>query len=267
MTKKTITTILIVLIFILLILAIFVKDIVPRELFNEFEIFIYASIGIAIIFIIFIIIFISKYKPGVKDKKSKYKKEVKIESSESDKQIVNKKELEDKRDSIIQELKEAENQFLKNKISKETFNKITKDKNAELIKLEANIDVSKKLSMSIEDAKILEEVSTDKKNVLKGLFLEKQRKVHELQLTEKGYLKRKIDESTYKKISEDVKSEIISIEGKIKALQKSEEIQKLKKQLLIGAKEITKQQKSSKKRIEEQPKTFEDEVFEQIGFR
>ena len=34
-----------------------------------------------------------------------------------------------------------------------------------------------------------------------------------------------------------------------------------------SAKEIAKQQKSSKKRIAKQPLTFEDEVFEQIGFK
>jgi hypothetical protein len=54
---------------------------------------------------------------------------------------LDKKELNHQRESIIQELKEAETQFLRNKINKETFNKISKEKNASLIKLEAIITI------------------------------------------------------------------------------------------------------------------------------
>lgn len=270
MNKKTKTTFLVILIFVLLVFSLFVSDIVPKELFDEYFIFIYAGIGIAIIFLIILIIYISKKRNSPKlvkkENKIKTKEPLEKEDENEKKEEDNKKELERKRENIISELKSLENQFLKNKISKDAFNKSSSDKNAELIRIEAQIDAKKKINMSIIDAKALEEISSDKKNVLKGLLDEKQRKVYELGLTEKSFLKRKIDESTYKKISDDVKTEIISIEEKIKSLQKSDEIEKIKRDLLEGAKEISKQQKNTKKRVEEQPKTFEDQVFEQIGF-
>jgi hypothetical protein len=290
MKKKMVTTIIIVLIFLLLITSIFLGDILPREITNTYGLLIYAPIVLLLIILIGLVIFIKKYDPTKKRKSNnprrkevrpEPKKEIKEKPNEKNNEKDNKenkkevilenkidvKKLKKEREQIISELKEAENQFLKNKISKETFDKLTKDKNAKLIRIEAGLDSDKKLRMSGEDAIAIEKVSQDKKEILKGLLLEKQRKVHELRLCEKGYLKRKIDESTYKKISEEVKSEIISIEGKIKALQKSDEIEKIKKELIEGAKEITKQQKSSKKRIKAEPKTFEDQVFEQIGFK
>ncbi len=264
MNKKLINVILIILIFVLLVLAIFVRDLTHPDFFKENEILIYGGIGAGGLILIVILFFINKSK---KLKTNKPRKE----TNKVDKIVIevpnkiDKNELKKRSEILISELKEAEVQFLKNKISKETFNKISKEKNAELIKIEAALDVNKKINMGLEEIKAIESISADKKNILKGLLEEKQRKVYELQLTEKGFLKRKLDESTYKKISEEVKSEIISIEGKIKALKKSEEIQKLKKQLLEGAKEIKKQQQSTKQRVAAQPKTFEDEVFEQIG--
>lgn len=281
MAKRTITTILTILIFILLVVTLFINDILPLEVRNEYGSFIYVPLAVIFVILVGLIVFISKYKSKpikkvIKENKKEVKeginkrKQVKEDTTKKEKEVKktdNKKELIDERNNLVAELKEAENQFLKNKISKSTFDKITRDKNAELIKLEARIDSDKRNKMSAEDAIALDEISKDKKEIFKGLLEEKRRKIHELNLTEKGYLKRKIDEKTYKKISEEVKAEIISIEGKIKALQKSDKIEKIKKEMINGAKEITSQQKKSKKRIKAEPKTFEDQVFEQIGFK
>ena len=178
---------------------------------------------------------------------------------------VNRKELELKRESLVQELKEAERQFLRHKLEKTAFDNISSEKNSKLIEIEAALDNKKKVGMDIRDARAMDDISIDKKKILKDLFDQKQIKVHELQLCEKSYLKRKIDENTYQKISADVKEEIISIEGKIKAIQKSNEVANLEAQLKEGAKEVITQQKSSEKRKKEQPRTFEDDVFEQMG--
>jgi uncharacterized membrane protein len=268
MKKKLITTILVVFIFILLLVAVFIKDLIPLEIFEKNMLLIYGGIGAGVIILVGIIIFVNKSKGVAKTKPIKKVNSQKTNGPENEvPNNINKNELKKKSDILIQELKEAETQFLKNKISKETFDKISKEKNADLIRIEAQLDTNKKVNMGIEEIKAIDSMSANKKNVLKGLLEEKQRKIYELQLTEKGFMKRKLDESTYKKISEEVKSEIISIEGKIKALQKSEAIDKIKKELIEGAKEIKKQQKSTKKRVAAQPKTFEDEVFEQIGFR
>ncbi|MDD3083677.1 MAG: hypothetical protein PHP82_01510 [Candidatus ainarchaeum sp.] len=178
-------------------------------------------------------------------------------------QKIEKTAFEEQRDLINQELKVAENQFLKNKIDKVNFDKISKEKNAKLIKLEAEIDSKNKNRFNSEEIKKLEEISKDKKNILKGLLEEKQKKIHELQIAEKSYYKRKIDEETFKKISFDIRNEMISIEGKIKSIQKSEEIEKIKKELKKGAKEIIMQKDKSEKRKSEN-EIFEYEVFEQI---
>lgn len=277
MAKRTITTILVILVFILLVITVFINDILPLAIRNEYGSFIYVPLAVIFVVLIGLIVFVSKYKAKPRkniitqsknEKKEVKKTEEKRNNNNANEENINsKKELEEKRNSLVAELKEAENQFLKNKISKNTFDKITKDKNAELIKIEAKIDSDKKTRMSSEDAIILEDISKDKKDILKGLLEEKRRKVHELNLSEKGYLKRKIDEKTYKKISEEVKAEIISIEGKIKAIQKSDKIDKIKKEMINGAKEIANQRTKSKKRIAAEPKTFEDEVFEQMGFK
>ncbi len=169
-----------------------------------------------------------------------------------------------KRDSLVSQLKEAEKQFLKHKIDKDTFDKISKEKNAELIKIEAEIDAGKKHTLGEKDIKKMEGLSQDKKEVLTGLLEQKQKKIHELQIAERSYLKRKIDEQAYKKISSEIKEEIISIEGQIKAIQTAEEIAKLKLQLKAGAKEITLQEKKSKNRPET---SLEDDVFSQLDMR
>jgi hypothetical protein len=209
------------------------------------------------------------FKESSKDKKENLlKNEQNNEDKnniENNKEIsgINKKELVEKRNIILQELKNAENQFLKNKINKENFDNFSKEKNSVLISIEAEIDSSKKNLLGKDEIKQLEEVSEDKKKVLKGLLEQKQKKVHELRIAEKSYYKRKIDQNNFEKISNDIKNEIISIDANISSIQKNSEIQKIKNELKKGAEEIAKQQANSDKRKSEN-EIFEDEVFEQI---
>lgn len=268
MNNKTITTLIVIFIFFLMIFSFFIEPIFSNEFLEDFKILAYGAIIILIIMSLISIILIKKFfSKKSKLKQNNQKTNVVLKEDKTKKINQNKELLEKQRNEIIDELKSIENQFLKNKISKDTFNKISQEKNTKLIKIEAELDTNKKGNMDFIDAKALEEISIEKKNILKGLLEEKQRKVYELQLTQKSFLKRKIDEQTYKKITDEVKTEIISIETKIKSLQKEEELAKMKKQLTDGAKEILKQQKNTKKRVQEQPKTFEDQVFEQIGLK
>jgi len=171
-----------------------------------------------------------------------------------------------RKSELLEELKAAEKKYLKHEIDKPTFDKISREKNAELIKLEAESDTKKKETMNFAEAKAMESVSKDKRKVLSDLMDQKQKKVHELKLAERGYLKRKIDEKAFKKMNSDIKQEMISIEGKIKAIQKSEEIEKIRAKLLEGAREIAKQKVSSGERKQAQPHTFEDDVFKQLDY-
>jgi len=61
-------------------------------------------------------------------------------------------------------------------------------------------------------------------------------------------LKRKIDEKIFKQLSSKINEEIISIDGKINAIQKAEKIKQLQNELKLGAKEVAKQKDSSDKR-------------------
>jgi hypothetical protein len=200
----------------------------------------------------------NKDKNNIKNDKNK-------NNIEDNKEIngINKTELVEKRNIILQELKNAESQFLKNKINKENFDNFSKEKNSMLISIEAEIDSSKKNLLGREEIKQLEEISEDKKKILKGLLEQKQKKIHELRIAEKSYYKRKIDQNSFGKISNDIKNEIISIDTNINSIQKNSEIEKIKIELKKGAKEISKQQANSDKRKSEN-EIFEEEVFEQI---
>ena len=171
-----------------------------------------------------------------------------------------------RKNELLAELNAAEKKYLKHGIDKATFDKISREKNAELIKLEAESDTKKKETMNFDEARVMESVSKDKRKILSDLMVQKQKKVHELKLAERGYLKRKIDEKAFKKMNSDIKQEMISIEGKIKAIQKSEEIEKIRAKLIEGAREIAKQNVKSGERKQTQPHTFEDDVFKQLDY-
>jgi hypothetical protein len=272
MTKKG-SAILVVIILALGMLYLFADRILPAGLLNEWNIEIetirMGFLGGIILLVIILIVLALKTRSGKKkvkkEKLEKHGREKRKEVKEEVKKEDTKKEgnLKKKREELVNELKEAEKQFLKNKIDKKTFDKISTEKNSELVKIEADLDSEKMNDLDMVEQKRLDSVSEDKKKVLKDLLEQKQRKVHELRVAEKSYYKRKINEKTFKKINSEVKEEIISIESKIKSIQKSEAIEELKKELLKGAKEVSKQKKKTEKRKSEN-EIFEDEVFEQI---
>jgi hypothetical protein len=229
-----------------------VKDLLPIETDLGIELF-YGVVGILVLILIIILVIVNK--GGRKRSKKEQPKKGKFHARDARR----------RREEITQELKEAEKRFLKHKIDKETFDKISKEKNAELIRLEAELDTKKKERLNFEEAKALDTVSKDKRQVLSGLMEQKQKKVHELKIAERSYLKRKIDEKTFKKISSEVKQEIISIEGKIRAIHKSEEVEKLKSQLKEGAREIAKQKNNTTARVGT-THSFEGDVFQQLEY-
>ncbi|MEK6958878.1 MAG: hypothetical protein AABW59_02420 [archaeon] len=181
-------------------------------------------------------------------------------ASEEDKKISG---LGGERQKLLEQIKEAEGQYLKHKIDQPTYEKITQEKHQTLIKIESEIDASKKqeLKLTPKEMKRVDNVSHDKKKILLGLLEQKQKKVNELSIAEKKYLKRQIDDESYKNISGQISKEIIDIEGQISSIQKTDEIESLKAQLKEGAKEIVRQNKNSKERNFEE---MEDEIFSQM---
>ncbi len=273
MNKKIISIILLILLIITFTGIIFIQTIVTdgvmvltEDLVLEIDVTILTITGIILIFILIVALVAinsNKRNRGMQKPIMNETKKEKIKEKFVNEKKAVQENFKEKRELINNELKIAETQFLKNKIDKMTFDNISKQKNTELISVEAKIDFKNKAVLSKDELKNLDKISENKRKILKGLLEEKQKKVLELQISEKSYLKRKIDENTFRKISSEIKSEIISIEGKIQAIQKSDEIEKIKNELKKGANEIAKQKASSQKRKNEND-IFEEEVFEQI---
>ncbi len=260
--SRKVTTIIIVLIGVGLILAIpSIIDIIPKGLIDSYgPALVILPVGFVIVLLIVGIILLGKndQNKSLRDSSRDSSKNNSMNNSRDN----SKEDLPKKRELVLQELSEAERQFLKHQITKETFDNISKEKNTELIKIESEIDSQKRKGMEKRDAKKLKGLSSDKGKVLQDLLDQKQKKVYELKLSEQSYLKRKIDEETYIKIVSEIKKEIISIEAQIKVIQKTEEIEKLKETLKQGAREVAHQKKNTKERGLEE--IMQDDVIDQL---
>ena len=214
--KKIIQIILIVVFFVLAIITPpIVVSMIPEELINEFGVLLILVPIIIVIVLLAILLFIISLVSGTKQITENSFQKLRTRQEKVSDKIRNSnnfnefsvEELKQKRDLIKIELGNLEKQFLKNKISKELFDKTTREKHEQLIKIETLIDSKSKINLSEKEIKIINEVSTDKKKILKGLFEQKLLKTHELSLTEKSYYRKKIDEVTYLKISSNIKKE------------------------------------------------------------
>ncbi|MCX6800653.1 MAG: hypothetical protein NTZ73_00500 [Candidatus Diapherotrites archaeon] len=171
------------------------------------------------------------------------------------------KKLEDEKKVVLEELKQTENQFLKHQIDQETFDSVSNEKNTALVKIEAEIDMEKNSELSGEELKKLQQISAKKRRVLEELLKQRQKKVLEVKAAERAYLKRKINENSLKKISSDIRRELVSINSKINLIQTEEEISKIKQNLKESLQEVAAQKKISRSR---KLQKLEDDVFEQI---
>jgi hypothetical protein len=244
----------------------FSSQFLPIELVKNYGILITVIPFLIPLIILVAVLGIKSQTPNNFENK-KEKNNIKTNQSENTINNKNNENLEEKRELVVGELKEAEKQFLKNKINKKTFDEISQNNHSELVKIEAKMDLEKKKDLSDKDKIALDSVSENKKQILSELLDQKRTKFYELKIAEKKYLKRQISEKTYTQISSDLKKEVISIESKIKSIHKSGQIEKLKAELIEGAKEINKQKKKTKDRGNEkisESKLFEEEVFEQL---
>ena len=242
MGRKITTTVIVIAIIGLILALPFAEQIIPQELYSQYGLLVMV---VPVIMLVVLLIIIGSIIEKVANRKPN---------------------LEDKRVELSAQLKVAEKQYLKHKIDKKTFDNISKKKNSELIGIESEIDSYKEKELNEKDSKKLEGVSRDKQKILKGLLEQKQKKVHELKITEKSYLKRKIDEKTFKQINSKISEEIISIGGKIKVIQTTEKIKQLESELKSGAKEISKQKKSTEKRKKQlsEIEMIEDDLLSQL---
>lgn len=269
--KNTLQIIIIIAIFLILLVGTpLLVSIIPENLIEEYGIFlIIIPVVVIMIGLVLVLVLVNLFS-GVKSTTEKFISKPRTHEEKVSEKIRNSKEYNDfnedelkqKRDLIKNELNGLEKQFLKNKITKELFDTTTKEKHEQLIKIETLIDSKRKINLSDTDIKKINETSSDKRKVLKGLFEQKLLKAHELNLAEQSYLKRKIDEVTYLKISSNIKKELISIDSQIDLINKNEAVNKLKTQLKQGAKEIAKQKKNTKTRNLEE--VIQDDLFDQL---
>jgi len=178
------------------------------------------------------------------------------------------KELFRKKRQINAELKLLEANYLKRKISPETYNKIFREKQSQLIKLEAQISESYNTSLGKAGGKELKEVTAKKRHVLNNLLAEKRKTLNEMKIAERKYLKRAIDNSTYKRIVQENQQKLIELEVKIKDLYSQQNIENTLKEMKsklaeADAREAAEERAKRRAEIEEIRRTVQ-ELAEQM---
>ncbi|MBN1940947.1 MAG: hypothetical protein JW772_02080 [Candidatus Diapherotrites archaeon] len=159
--------------------------------------------------------------------------------------------FEEKR-QVLNELKVIEKKYMKRELSLESYKEMLKKKHAQLIKIDSRIlqKQAKQENLPKED---LLAVEPKDRHVLVKLLSENQRLQRELQLARAKYLKRKIDEQTYKSILHSVQESLIEIEAKIKNLRLRKSIRRafseLKQKVDEAETEVVQKEKEEAERV------------------
>jgi len=180
-----------------------------------------------------------------------------------------------KKKRILSALKIAEAKYMRRKLSEKDFNKLFKEKQRELIKVEAVLDQQYNKEGKAKVDKNLLAVQSKKRHILKSLLEEKRRIIKELDIAERRYLKRKIDVKTYQELVQKNQHNLIELEAEIKELYNEANIAKVMENLkgklgeLDNLKNGKKRKKKDKKRekqvIErEQQLRIAKEIVEQL---
>ncbi|MDP2973935.1 MAG: hypothetical protein Q8N60_02695, partial [Candidatus Diapherotrites archaeon] len=178
------------------------------------------------------------------------------------------KELQAQKNQLMAAIKIAEQRYFQRKLSEQDFSKIFKEKQQQLIKIEALIDqqYSKEKGAALSDE--LRNVDAKKRHILQGLLEEKKRIVKEMDIAEKRYLQRKIDSATYQALVQKNQEKLIEAEAQIKQLYTEGGVQKvmqgLKQQLHGMEQEKKKQKKEREKSEKEKELEIAAEIAQQI---
>jgi uncharacterized membrane protein len=178
------------------------------------------------------------------------------------------KELQAQKNQLLAAIKIAEQRYLQRKLSEQDFSKIFKEKQQQLIKIEALIDqqYNKEKGAALSDE--LRDVEAKKRHILQGLLEEKRRIVKEMDIAEKRYLQRKIDAATYQALVQKNQEKLIEAEAQIKQLYAAGGIQTvmqgLKQQLHGMEQEKKKQKKEREKSEKEKEREIAEEIMQQV---
>ncbi|MBN2067524.1 MAG: hypothetical protein JW744_03590 [Candidatus Diapherotrites archaeon] len=163
------------------------------------------------------------------------------------------RQLVKKKREILEAVKIAERKYMKRKLSENDFNSIFKEKQQQLIKIEALIDEQHNRERAEKASEEIEKVQAKKRHILQSLMEEKARLVKEMGIAEKRYLKRKIDSKTYQALVQKNQEKVVEIEAQISRLYSEANIKKVMESLkekLDGWEEQKKQKKEKKKKSE-----------------
>lgn len=163
---------------------------------------------------------------------------------------------------LLEEIRIAEQNYLKRKISQQDFEKIMQAKQARLIEIDARIDQEHRRKEP-EKPEELEKITAKNKHLLKDLLDEKARLIKEADIAEIKYRKRQISEQTYAELTSQNRQKIIEIEAKIRNLYSEENIEKTMQELREKLRELElsreqRERNEKKKMIEDISEGLED---------
>ena len=168
--------------------------------------------------------------------------------------------LFDKKRQAMEELKVAERKFLKRQISEDSYKKVLKKKQEELIKIDAALS-EKQTKQKGNFKKELVSVEAKEKHRIEALLKQKQPLQAELEVAQKKYLKRQIDEKTYKSLLQANQSKIIELEGKIKSMKSTKDVKDVFAEIKRKVRDIEMEQQKVEQRETER---IAKEILEQM---
>lgn len=178
------------------------------------------------------------------------------------------KELFSEKKGLLAKIRLAEKKYMKRKLSEKDFNKIFKDSQKRLIHVEALIDQAYYKEKKELDKELLS-VQTKKRHILKSLLDEKRQLVKEMNITEKRYLRRKLDAKTYLDLVQKNQELLVELEARIKVLYDEANISKVMENLKARLSEIDKnrKKKSTRKTVSEKEQLLQiaKEITEQVS--
>ncbi|MCX6799349.1 MAG: hypothetical protein NTW59_04635 [Candidatus Diapherotrites archaeon] len=174
------------------------------------------------------------------------------------------KALFSEKKKLLEAIKIAEGQYMRRKMAEKDFNLYVKEKQRQLIELEASIDQQYNKQMGKPVTEEMLAVQAKKRHILKELLGEKQRLVKELNLAENSYLRRKIDVPTYQAIVQEKQQKLIDMEAQIKQIYAEANITKVMDNLKGRLAQLEQEKKGQKKKRETSEREKELEIAREI---
>ncbi len=165
-----------------------------------------------------------------------------------------------RRREIIAGLDLLEKQYLKREIEQKTFEKLFREKQEELIKVESAIQGKIKKNVP-EDHELLDKIEPKKRHFAVELLQEKKNILSEMQIARTAFLKRKIDSKTYEQLTEKTQSKLVEVQAKIHAMLAEENAKGIMQDLKKKLRQIDTEEEKKKQARE---KEIVDEIIEQL---